>query len=380
MSVRNRQEKKVNAKRPWAGVYTERRSVIHSKRKRAPKSVSHLVTLPIEWVKKMKLEKKGAQVDVTCFYPDNHFLNLVPAGFFSNREQTTISGNWPANDMSDEESLKLDRKILSAYLVGYERICVKNRSGPISRNLRASISNFVQSKMPGAKVARALAKPNKVEIQVDFPARFSLKKQIENMRGITVRMHREAMNLMKEFDAVSADTLIRTMDDEVDALCHETVRFCKLAAQNPLIVLQLGMQNYRDLMGYRVISRRIERCADHANRMICDLLNLFREEKMIKFDPELKEAIEEYSGKVIRIFGEAIEALFSSERDYELADNVIDKVENVAGDLDDLIKRHPESCTPEELYCQRRMLVSLKRTAEYTKTIAEVTCNMYTAI
>lgn len=334
------------------------------------------VTLPKHWAHEMDLDKVGAGVNVICFKQDRNFLSLTPAKSRRERTPATILGTWhPSRDVDERECLRVKRKILATYLVGYEKVFVKNRSGKIPKNLRYDVENFCKRKLRFGRIRSVGSEGLEINVPGIMVPKTFLKDRIEDMRDATILIHERALLLMDNFDMLSAKAVLN-MDDHVDMICHEIVRFCKLAAQNPFIITEMKLRNYRDLIGFRVISRRVERCADHAVRMVSDMVELYEKEDMVKIDTKTKKEVEDYSRKVINIFNRAIAALFAPEKNYIIADNVIEKVDSIVSKLERR-SRALKSTTPEQLWCQRRLFDSLKRTAEYTKTIAEVTCNMH---
>jgi phosphate uptake regulator len=260
--------------------------------------------------------------------------------------------------------------------VCYRRIRLKNRSGLFPEDLVSGIRYFCQRKL------RFVGAPQSVnaEVIIDMgsPSDFLMKNRIDKLQEQTVEIHKELQNLVESFNDAEARLAINR-DDEVDKICHEVVRLCKLAAQNPLLVKRMGLENYRSLMGFRIIARRIERCADLACYAIHELLRLYEKEKKVKFNKRTKQIIVSYSNKVLDVFNQTIDALFALEKDerYETADELIEQIDSIDESLEKIaLQTEARSETPEEFYCRRRILDALKRTGEYVKTMLEVLENM----
>jgi len=332
--------------------------------------------VPADWLKGVGLTKirKGTELLLVCFEQDFRFLNLnLPTGFQRKyRGQALILGDW-GEKVSEAECRKVNRKILASYLVGYETIRVKNRTGSLPEKLTEQIGDFVGKKM------RALLEETSGELKIEPTRRerFALRKNMNEMISHIKLMHKTAQVLMEDFKPTVAQAILK-IDDKVDALCHEVVRFCKLAAQNPLVILELGMRNYRDLMGYRVIIRRIERCADHARRCVADMLELFEREGRLEFKPEIKNEMKKIIKEVDELLDKAVFALFESSKKYYDADEVIDRADSLVQVIDHASRNiSAENKSMEQFWCERRIFGSFKRFVEYTKTVAEIVCNMY---
>jgi phosphate uptake regulator len=187
------------------------------------------------------------------------------------------------------------------------------------------------------------------------------------MAIITSSMHRDAISALGKLDHQMARAIIDT-DSEVDRFNLYIIRLLKLAVSNPLIIKEIGLTHARDCLGYRLITKSVERTADHATNIAENIL-LLKE----KLSEQVLEGIEKMSSLAISMFDESIDALF--KQDFNMAESIIEKAEDVA-------KLEKEAVTAsqkvgiEEIANLRLLIESVRRTAEYASDIAEIVLNL----
>ncbi len=71
------------------------------------------------------------------------------------------------------------------------------------------------------------------------------------------------LKLLKQNDVVLAKEVIST-DNEVDRFNLYVTRLLKIAVYKPRIINEIGLRSTDDCFGYRLITKYIERTADHA--------------------------------------------------------------------------------------------------------------------
>jgi phosphate uptake regulator len=184
---------------------------------------------------------------------------------------------------------------------------------------------------------------------------------------ITSAMHRDAMNALKDLDLQSANDVIET-DDEVDRFHLYIIRQLKMTIQNPRIIKEIGLENPRDCLGYRLITKTVERTADHAANIARNVLLLKK-----RLDKKILDKLEEMSEIAISSFDAAIDSLF--RRDFQMAERVILEIKKTISIETDAVLSLKEGET-EETTNVRLIIESLRRIAEYTKDIAEIVLNL----
>jgi phosphate uptake regulator len=141
-----------------------------------------------------------------------------------------------------------------------------------------------------------------------------------------------------------------------------------MAIQNPRIITDIGLKAPQDCLGYRLVTKMVERTADHATN-IAKYVQLLKK----KLDEEFLQAIQEMNKVAISSFETAIESLF--KRNFRLADSVIAKA-NMITSLEKEALLASKETDIEEAANIRLVIESVRRIAEYSMDIAEVVLNM----
>jgi phosphate uptake regulator len=205
-----------------------------------------------------------------------------------------------------------------------------------------------------------------LQILLNYPE-LTVESALRRMSIITSSMHRDAMTSFRELDHQLARSVVDT-DTEVDRFNLYIIRQLKLAISNPRIIKEIGLSNARDCLGYRLITKSVERTADHAVSIAENVLLL----KKPIYEEALRK-IEDMSKVAVSMFDDAIDSLF--KRDFNQAEAVIEKAKDVAK-----LETEAIACSEEgglgENASLRLLIESIRRTAEYASDIAEIVLNL----
>jgi phosphate uptake regulator len=205
-----------------------------------------------------------------------------------------------------------------------------------------------------------------LQVLLSYPE-LSIQSALRRMSIITSSMHKDAIAALKDLDSQLAKSVVAT-DDEVDRFNLYVVRQLKMAIQNPRIIKEIGLKSGRDCLGYRLVTKSVERAADHAASIAENVLFLKK-----PMDKEIMRILEEMSNLAISMFETAIESLF--RLDFNLAESVIQKTKDVNFTMKEALLSSKKIGT-EEIANLRLVIESLRRTAEYASDIAEIVLNM----
>jgi phosphate uptake regulator len=175
------------------------------------------------------------------------------------------------------------------------------------------------------------------------------------------------MTALRDRDLQLAKSVVAT-DDEVDRFNLYVIRQLKMAIQNPRIIKEIGLKNARDCLGYRLVTKSVERTADHAASIAENVILLKK-----TIDEEIVKNLEEMSTLAISMFETAIESLF--RLDFNLAETVIQKTKDVNFSMKEALLSS-KRIEIEEIANIRLVIESLRRTAEYASDIAEIVLNL----
>ena len=323
---------------------------------------SYTVSLPKHWVKEQGL-KVG---DVVAVMPrSDSSLTLVPhdkipAGQNHGSEVVVA----PLKDQSKEQVL---RTVLAQYLAGYD--VIKIRFPPTAKpDLRTYLRESARRMFVGSEIIEE----SKDELIVqclssygDLPA----PKVISRMSLIAKLMLRDAVDSLKGRDPALAEEIIRR-DEEVDRFYLFIIRQLTMAVLNRSLILEIGLADPRDCLVYRVVSKSLERIADHATTIAKMSASIES-----PLPPRLIDEISKASNITINVLEDALKALAKS--DGTLANNSIVSAEGVEREAENVMdKLFTFKLSQKSIVAVRLALESLKRISEYSEDVAEMAINL----
>jgi phosphate uptake regulator len=322
---------------------------------------TYVLSLPKKWVTQNGLEK-GSQLLVR--QEENGSLAVLPPEL-AKPERTEEALIKVSPDDSSEE---LIRKTVAVYLLGYNIIHIraKDQQKEILSTQRNAIKTFARNMLVGTEIVIDTSKDLTLQVLLSYPE-LSVPSALRRMSIITASMHKDAITALRNIDYQLAKD-VRATDYEVNRFHLYIIRQLKMAIQNPRIITEIGLKTPKDCLGYRLITKMVERTADHAT-------NIAKNVQLLKkqLDEEFLQAIQEMNEVAISSFEAAIESLF--RLDYELADSVISKANKIVS-LEKRALLSSKETNIDEAANIRLVIESVRRIAEYSMDIAEVVLNM----
>jgi len=290
-------------------------------------------------------------------------LSLAPSGLAKQERKEDAFIGASAKD----ESNAIVRKAVSAYLVGYNLIHIRAESQKqLSSQQRNALKEFARRFLVGTEIVIDTPGELTLQILLNYPE-LTVESALRRMSIITSSMHKDAMTSLRELDHQLARSVVNT-DTEVDRFNLYIIRQLKLAISNPRIIKEIGLANARDCLGYRLITKSVERTADHAASIAENVLLLKKH-----IDEDVLRKIEEMSIVAVSMFDDAIDSLF--KHDFNKAETVIEKAREVVKLEKEAIACSEQSETGENASL-RLLIESIRRTAEYASDIAEIVLNL----
>ena len=321
---------------------------------------TYIISLPKRWIDQNQLTKGSV---IKLREEEGGLLSIIPSDTAVQQER-------------DEASIKVDpkdspelviRKTVSAYLVGYNMIRIKaEKQKTLTTKQRHELKNFSRHMLVGTEIVIDTPQELTLQVLLSYPE-LSVQSALRRMSIITASMQRDAITALKELDRQHAKEVLIT-DNEVDRFNLYIVRQLKTAIQNPRIIKEIGLKTARDCLGYRLVTKSVERTADHAAR-IADNVLLMKN----KLEPEAIGKLEKMSDLAVSMFETAIEALF--RQDYALAESIVEKTEDIVSMEKEAVVSS-QKVDPEDAPYLRLIIESIRRTAEYASDIAEVVLNL----
>jgi phosphate uptake regulator len=321
---------------------------------------THIISLPKKWVTRNQLRKGSSLI---LHEERNGSLSLMPSGLAKQKKKEDAFIKASKKDKSDA----IIRKVVSAYLVGYNLIHVRTQSQEqLASQQRNALKDFARRYLVGTEIVTDTPSELTLQILLSYPE-LTVESTLRRMSIITSSMHRDAMAALREIDHQLAKAVIDT-DTEVDRFNLYIIRQLKLAIANPRIITEIGLSGARDCLGYRLITKSVERTADHAVSIAENVLLLKK-----RIDDETLRKIEDMSTLAISAFEDAIDSLF--KHDFNIAENIIEKAKEIVR-LEKEAVISSQKTGIKEIASLRLLIESVRRTGEYASDIAEIVLNL----
>ncbi|MCW4015892.1 MAG: phosphate uptake regulator PhoU [Candidatus Bathyarchaeota archaeon] len=321
---------------------------------------TYVISLPKKWVTQNGLEKGSS---LLIRQEENGALAVLPPeiGKTEKNEEAVIK-------VSPEDSSEaLIRKTVSVYLLGYNIIHIRTKDQKeVSSTQRNAIKTFARNMLVGTEIVTDTSKDLTLQVLLSYPE-LSVPSALRRMTIITASMHKDAIAALKNIDYQLASD-VRATDYEVNRFHLYIIRQLKMAIQNPRIITEIGLQKPNDCLGYRLITKMVERTADHATNIAKNVLLLKN-----KLSNDFLSALQEMNEVALFTFETAIESLF--KRDFGLAESVIAKANKISN-LEKKVLTTLKETDIAEIANIRLVIESVRRIAEYAMDIAEIVLNM----
>jgi phosphate uptake regulator len=319
-----------------------------------------VLSLPKKWVTQMGLQK-GSQV--TLITQSDNSLSIVPEGLRKAKEP--VDAVIGVEESDDPESIM--RRIISLYLTGYNAIIVREEKHRLPYAQRNALKDLTRRKFVGTEIVADSHNEITIRVLLSY-TELSVQSALRRMTIIASSMHRDALAALKDLDKGAAEDVVNR-DDEVDRFSLYVVRQLKAAVDDMSILHGIGLSNGRECLGYRLITKFVERTADHAVEIARNITTLKH-----PLDSELSKRIESTGLAAISVFGDSVESLF--KRDFRFAETAVRKAKQTASLRKELMssvftEKHAEDASSLSL-----IIESISRVAEYASDIAEIVLNL----
>ena len=322
---------------------------------------SYIVSLPKGWIMDMGL-KQGDQV--TIVRQGTSTLQIIP----SKRHTKTIDTEDATFEIGpDDESASIVRKLVSLYFLGFSTINVKPKSGRLKPPQRIAVKDAVKKVLMGTEIIADSTDGITIQVLINL-FELSVDGAFKRMLLIARSMQNDALLALEESNLDLAKEVIDS-DDEVDRFSFYIIRQLKIAIQNDHMLKDMGFENARSCLGYRVIVKNIERVGDHAVVIAKDLLEFKKPIKKTVLD-----AIREMNNFALSVLDEACLALF--KKDFTQAELAIQRTSEITKHEKKVFESIKSLRDDEEIYRVRRMAENIRRISEYASDIAEIVMNM----
>ena len=320
-----------------------------------------IVSLPKAWVEQMGLQR-GSVVKIS--QTDDMTLRLAPQGAETTDSQRKVIITPTPEDTPE----RIVRRVVSAYLMGYNIIQLRSKEMRLDSSQKFQVKDFTRKKLVGTEILSDLPTDLTLQVLLSY-AELSVKDALRRMGIIAAAMHRDSIVALGMDETHLAREIV-AMDDEVDRFNLYIIRLLKVAVTDGHILKESGLKSPRECLGYRLITKSVERMADHAVNIAQNRLAL----TLTVVEEDLLKDITELSEFALEIFENAMGSVFN--QDYEDADAVLDLAMKTREMEAELLHKIVKQAAPEEVPALRLIVESISRTAEYGADIAETVLNM----
>jgi phosphate uptake regulator len=321
---------------------------------------TYTISLPKRWIVQNQL-KKNSELHIRL--EDDGSLTILPLNLATQEKAQEAF----IHASLGENPEPLIRKTIAAYLVGYNTVHIKARDkNQLTTRQRSALKNSARNLLVGTEIVTDTATELTLQVLLDY-SELSVQSTLRRMSIITSSMHKDAVSALRKLDHQMARAIIDT-DSEVDRFNLYIIRLLKQAISNPMIIKEIGLRNARDCLGYRLITKSVERTADHATSIAENILLLKQ-----KPNEQVLERIEKMSSLAISAFENSVDALF--KQDFNLAESTIEKTTEIAR-LEKEAVLSSQKVGIEEIANLRLLIESVRRTAEYASDISEIVLNL----
>jgi phosphate uptake regulator len=323
---------------------------------------SYVVSIPKHWVEQMQI-KKGGRLEFSEQQGEGLLLTPV-AQLKQENEHTRCEISIAPQATPDAVA----RRIISLYVVGYSTIEVSSESGTLSASIRDSIRDVARSKLVGTELVNESSKSATLQVLLSYPE-LLVPDALRRMSSIMNSMQQDATQALATSDRELAKQVIK-IDDEIDRFSLYIIRQLIWAVQRAHLLKRIGLTSPLECLGYRIITKSIERSADHAARVAENSLLIQH-----PLNSAILRGINTLSQSASKMMETAVQALFT--RDYQSADGVLNDRDKISV-LESKLVEHllKEKLNGSELSALRLISESLRRIGEYATDIAEVVLNL----
>ena len=318
---------------------------------------SYIITLPKEWIKKLNIKKNDP---IGLHIQSNGTILITPK--ISREQKQRIKTIKVKNSVEPEF---LFRELVGAYIAGYNSIEIKakDRMPPLART---TVRKMIQIAI-GQEVVEETTNSIIIKDLLN-PAEMPFKKTIKRMHVIVKSMHEDVMQSLKNKDKKIAEDVV-TRDNEVDRLHWLIARQYNIILRNVNFAEKMDTTTEYASTSH-LISKIIERIADHVTRIAYNIIELNLEE----IDNKIIEKMIKANKKSLDIFYESIGTFII--KDISKANKNIDKVEELVNECNQISSSvlKQKGATAVSL---GYIIESTRRIGEYSEDICENVINYY---
>jgi phosphate uptake regulator len=314
------------------------------------------VSLPKAWAQRVGLKPSSL---LYMLEQDDGSLIVYPGRPPMERRELTITTT------PGEKASLLSRKIIAAYLDGYDVIRIQSR-GRLTYEQLKEVDDFVK-RMSGLEVVEESAEGVTINALVkitDFP----VERGFQRAHLITLLMFKEALSALERGDVELARSVV-LRDGDVDRIYFLVARQLRAAISSPSVAKALGV-DAADAVDYLTAIKRVEDAADSVENVANMVESLHR--SGIVIPPRLLSDLLAVGEASLSAYDKGVKSFLL--KDPALADEALDarvNVERMRCQVEGSLAEQNQLLTLHAGV----ILINLRNVAYYGGDIAEVAIN-----
>src|SRR5687768_16569719 len=310
---------------------------------------SYIVSLPKKWIQDLGL-KQGDHVVI--LRQGNSTLQIAPASKRPIKEQKEAT----IEVCKDHNPYFIARKLIALYFLGFNVINVVPKEDRLLVEQREVIKNIIRRVLMGTEIIADSASGMTLQVLINL-LDLSVDAAFKRMILIAKSMHADVMLALMENNIELAREVLKS-DDEVDRFSFYIVRQLNIAIKNEYLLSEIGLQDSRSCLGYRLITKFAERIADHAVLIAKELIDSKRPVNL-----DIVKRITAMSNFALGDLDEACLSMF--KQDYNSADKAIEKAREIDYLEKSIMNGLSNLRNMNDIYRVKIITENIRRVAEY---------------
>jgi phosphate uptake regulator len=315
---------------------------------------SYIVSLPKEWI-----DRHGIQAKDTIGIlpqPDGNLM-ITP---YINSQQYIKDRSFDVDEIKDTDFLF--RLLIGAYIMGYSILKIKS-SKKFQHQIRSTIESFINVAM-GPEIIEETTNTIIIKDLLD-PKEMPFDKTIKRMYILAQNMHEDAVRALENGNKILAEQVI-DRDDQIDRLNWLIERQAHIVLRDIILCQKMNI-TLEDASNYQLISRFLERIADHAVKIAKSVLKINFE----KINKTLLNSITKVSILSLDLLNLSLDAWL--QKSLSLANKNIESIDNLTSECEKI--EFNTSNNAEFAVEIGYIIESIRRTGEYSSDISEIIIN-----
>jgi phosphate uptake regulator len=322
------------------------------------------VSLPKRWVESKDL-KKGDRVFMV---DEGEYLKLLTESGLNNNSNNVEEYIINA-DLCQEPGM-LERIIVGNYVLGREKWTVKSQTKLKSEQHREI--RDVAWRLIGLGIIEETADSMSLQCSID-PSKYPLKGLINRLYILGATMFDESIEALLTNNKQLAEDVIKREDD-ADMIYWLSLKLILSAQMDDSLLEKIGLDNRREIAGYRLITKDLESIADHSEGIALNVISLIENE--VKIPAPLMDNISNITSKVKEIYDKTLQALLN--RDIEPANKALRMKEDLREQGEKIEKMMSEKVKdPFALLTIRKIMYDIQKISEFIFSISVITVNRH---